>query len=82
MLTWDPPLLELQNGVITGYMIQLNVTETGDVLYYTSPTTAVTITTNAFRTYTCVVSAQTAIGFGPYGSQITFLTPEDGQKDY
>ena len=78
MLTWDPPLVELQNGVIIGYMIQLSVAETGAVSQVTSPTTSVNITTNAFRTYTCVVSAQTAVGFGPYGSQTTFLTPEDG----
>ena len=82
-LTWGPPPSEGQNGVITGYVIQVTVLETNEMfLLYTSNTYLEVNTLRPFRTYFCVIAAQTVIGDGPFGIQFVLKTPEDGMSNY
>ena len=77
--SWEPPLSENQNGVITGYI--LNVTslvmgETEELFtestgYYLGPV-------SPYTSYIAAVAAQTDAGRGPFSASISVQTLEDG----
>ena len=78
-LTWSPPPFEQQNGVITGYVI--NVTVLGSNISFTlySNTSSYFVNTlKPFRTYICIIAAQTSIGMGPFGQLFILRTPQAG----
>ena len=78
-LTWEPPPLDGQNGVIIGYVIQVNILETNQTLYLYSNNTYLQVNTvRPYRTYVCIIAAITNVGTGPYGTQFILETPEDG----
>ena len=79
-ISWNPPAPENQNGVITGYVINLTLTVgTGDVSQYSSSSDNITIgTLHPFTAYAFTVAAQTSVGTGPYTISSTVMTPEDG----
>ena len=80
ILTWDPPPLDQQNGVITGYVIDVIVLETNDTfLLYTNKTYLVVDVLRPFRTYVCIIAAQTAVGTGTFGPKFVLSTPQDGR---
>ena len=79
-LTWDSLPTSEQNGVIIGYIINVTVIETGEKLQLVSTSTTLTVTTlRPFRTYICIITAQTAIGIGPFSGEFTLMTPQDGK---
>ena len=79
ILTWEPPSFDQQNGVITGYIISVSVLETNETFLLYSNTTYLIVTVlKPFRTYMCIIAAQTGVGTGPFGSQFVLNTPEDG----
>ncbi len=82
LLTWNPPPLDQQNGIILYYIINVTVEETGATFLLNSTDTYLTISTlQPYRNYTCVIAAATSLGIGPF-SEIIFnlITPEDGKK--
>ena len=82
-LSWDPPLHELQNGVITGY--QLSCIEEGSAIpvpftnkTLNSSNTFYTITDiTPFQLFNCSISAIDSGGIGP-SEVCVFMTAEDG----
>ena len=79
-LVWDPPPLDQQNGIILGYVINVTIVETSKiVLLYSNTTFLVVNTLRPFRTYICVIAAQTTTGTGPFGIEFVLSTPEDGK---
>ena len=81
ILTWEPPAFDQQNGVITGYIISVSVLETNETFLLYSNTTYLIVTSlKPFRTYVCIIAAQTGVGTGPFGTQFVLNTPEDGMK--
>ena len=80
-LTWQPPPFDQQNGVILSYVINATIVETGDSFLLFSNSTTLTVTNlKPFRTYICIIAAQTSVGTGPYGDQFILYTPEDGEE--
>ena len=81
ILTWKPPPFDQQNGIITGYIISVSVLETNETFLLYSNTTYLIVTAlRPFRTYICIIAAQTGVGTGPFGTQFVLNTPEDGMK--
>ena len=81
VLTWQPPPFDEQNGMILSYVINVTIVETGGNFLLFSNSTTLTVTTlKPFRTYICIIAAQTSVGTGPYGTQFILYTPEDGKE--
>ena len=79
-VTWNPPTVDQQNGVIIRYIINVTVVETGQMFQLTSTTTTLNINTlSPYRTYICTIAAMTSVGIGPFSTQFTFATPQDGK---
>ena len=79
-ITWDPPPVENQNGIITGYFIDVEAIETGETFQLFSESNTLHVDTlRPFTTYVCIIAAQTSIGIGPYSTSVTVITPEDGE---
>ena len=78
-IAWDPPASEEQNGIITGYIVNITGVETGEQLQLTAQSQSVNVTgLTPYTTYLCIVAASTAIGPGPFSIQIIIQTPEAG----
>lgn len=81
VISWDPPPTSEQNGVITGYTINVTAVETGEMFQLFSEETSLNVDTLVpFTTYFCVIAASTSIGTGPFSTVFTLRTPEDGIK--
>ena len=79
-LTWGLPLLEDQNGVITGYVVLVTQANSGQSYQVNSNTTNLNLTSltpNSLHTF--AVAAQTRRGRGPYSNSITLHTSTDGK---
>jgi len=79
-ISWDPPLPEIQNGVIVAYAINLTtVGGSGNISEYSSDRNNITVVLlNPFTTYVYTVAAQTSVGTGPFTNSFTVMTLEDG----
>ena len=78
MLAWDPPLLEVRNGIIQQYMIRVTELETGRVWNLSTPAMSITITSlHPYYTYNCTVAAVTS-GTGPFSPPFVIQLPEAG----
>ena len=65
MLTWSPPQLADQNGVIVNYQVTCRLKD--DVVYQATVSNTRVIVTELepFTNYSCSVSASTVVGSGP-----------------
>lgn len=82
ILSWNPPLVEEQNGIITGYVVNVTLLLTGETfLLFSNTTTLLVDILKPFRTYVCIIAAQTSVGTGPFGTQITLQTLQDGKTN-
>ena len=80
-LTWDPPLFEEQNGVITGYTINVMLNETEESFELLSDTESITADLfRPFSNYIFKIAGQTAVGVGTFSYPITVMTLEDGRR--
>ena len=80
-IAWDPPASEEQNGIVISYIVNITGVETGERLQLISQSQSVNVTgLTPYTTYLCIVAASTAIGPGPFSTQITIRTPEAGIK--
>lgn len=80
-INWQPVPLPNQNGVITGYVINITSLDTGvsQQLFSTVNTLQVS-NLSPFTVYSCIVAARTAIGLGPFTRIVNVQTLEDGNK--
>ena len=94
-LSWDPPLLEQQNGQLIRYHIFIKESQ---LVYVNNRTFAVPgddrnmtfdITESRIQlinnllpnhNYTVRIAAATNAGIGPFSTAITVTTPEDGES--
>ena len=82
-ISWNPPAAENQNGVITGYMINLTRVGSEGISQYSSSSDNITVgSLHPFTTYAYTVAAQTSVGTGPHTTSSTVMTPEDGIIKY
>ena len=82
-LTWEPPLFEDQNGVITGYTIRVMLNETEESFELLSDSESITADLfRPFSNYIFKIAGQTAVGVGTFSDPITIMTPEDGRRTF
>ena len=80
-ITWEPPQLTEQNGIIILYTINVTIAGSGEMFQLTSTTTSLTVSTlRPFTTYFCIIAASTSVGIGPFSMVVTLQTPEDGMS--
>lgn len=80
-LAWMAPPLERQNGLITGYSINVTNSDTGASMLLSSSGNSITVAElSPYTSYLCSVAAQTIVGLGPYTSSISVTTGEDGKN--
>ena len=83
MVTWGEVLPIDQNGIITIYEVQyepMQFMESLSTLVTNTTDMAVTLTNlQEYVEYNISVRAYTAIGFGPFSTEITERTFEDGK---
>ena len=79
LVSWDPPPLLTQNGLILFYTLILTHNVSGQEEVYTSPNTSLILSSlSPYTWYQCTVTANTAIGAGPFFDPVTIQTPQDG----
>ena len=79
ILSWQPPLIQNQNGDITGYILNVTVLETGESEEVLTESTSYTLDPAMPNTlYTAAVAAQTSAGRGPFSATVSVHTLEDG----
>ena len=81
ILTWDPPLLQNRNGIITDYVINITALDTGEISQSITSDRNLTLSSlTPFGTYAFIIAARTSIGAGPFSTDITIQTLEDGKR--
>ena len=80
MLSWNPPDLEDRNGIIIGYVININ-SQRNETLQYTSNTTTLTLSSlSPYTSYYCTVAARTSVGTGTFTTVLTLQTSPEGKN--
>ena len=80
LLTWQPPVDEHKNGIITGYVINITEMETKIQLQLVTEQTSIIVDSlHPFYTYGCIVAAETFIGMGPFTVEVVVEMPEAGK---
>ena len=77
--SWQLPLSEDQNGVITGYTLNVTSLETGESKQiFTKSTVYALYSVSPYTLYTAAIAAQTNAGIGPFSAVTPVLTLEAG----
>ena len=77
---WTLPKLASRNGEIVSYTINVSVVESEEMFQYITNTTELELLAlRPYHTYVFTVAASTIIGEGPFSSNVTIQTPEDGK---
>ena len=82
-LSWVPPPLSSQNGIITEYVVNVSVMDTGEQFQrrVVGPASSLTLPSlHPDYTYTYIVAASTAVGTGPFSISSSIRMPEDGKS--
>ena len=80
LITWSPPSVADQNGVITAYQINLTEVDTGTILNMALTSISLTATSlHPYYTYNVVVAAVT-VAVGPYSIPAQITTLEDSKS--
>ena len=78
VLSWSPPPISQQNGIIREYRVNITEIQTGISIILNSTSTSVSVLSlHPYYTYECTVSAYT-VGGGPYSDVFSVITSEDG----
>ena len=78
-LSWSPPDVQSQNGIITGYLINVTAIGTRETFQVSSATTNLVIQSlRPFTMYICVIAAETSAGTGPFTISLSVQTSESG----
>ena len=82
LLMWELPHPQHQNGIITGFIINITALETGATIHTSTTYKNVTLRSlRPFTTYSCIVAARTSVGLGPFSITVTVQTLEDGMNN-
>jgi len=76
-LSWEPPSPGEQNGVISGYIVNITSTNGDGFEYFSISNQPVVYSLNPHRTYLLTVAAVTAAGIGPSSPAVAATTLED-----
>lgn len=83
-VSWDPPLPDMQNGLIVDYILRITGLNTDEDYEVHSgdnaPNTLMAQGLHPFYTYLFSIAAVT-IGNGPFSAAVTFQMPQDGKID-
>ena len=80
VLSWTPPPISQQNGIITKYTVNITEIEISSLTVLTSTNTSLLVLSlHPYYTYDCAVSAYT-VDNGPYSEMLTITTSEDGMS--
>ena len=80
-LTWQPLAQQYHNGILTHFRLQFENRRTGRYSYNNVHNRTLRYTASSMSPYTlyeCSVAAATVNGTGPYSSEISLRTSEDG----
>ena len=81
-MTWSPPALEHQNGLIHTYLVNVTELKTGVLKSYSTNNNWLFVTgLHPHYNYLFVFAAVT-VGIGPTGSNTIITTEEDGTNVY
>ena len=72
-LSWKPPLIEYQNGIIQGYYVELTSTNSAASQYTTSDQYLLIDSLQLYTSYIYRVAAYTIIGKGPLSEPLTIV---------
>ena len=79
-ISWEEPLTEERNGIITNYVINMTIVETGEQSQFTPTEHSIELNRlHPFYTYTFIMAAETVNGTGPYSTAFTIQLPPDGE---
>ena len=78
---WNPPDLDLQNGLIKYYNVSLTEQQTGNILWFTENTTQITVAGLHPYYYYAVQVAAVTIGVGPFSDAVTIQLLESGNSN-
>lgn len=80
-ITWLPPVLAEQNGVIRSYILNISITEIGSSQVLMSDQPQLMLENlHPFYTYSFLIAAVT-ISPGPYSEILTIQMPQAGELD-
>ena len=79
-LSWAPPPTQDQNGIITGYTLQVFSSQLGLLRETNVSSNGSTVDSlHPYTTYLFRVAAMTVVGRGPYSDYLTVTTQQDGR---
>jgi receptor-type tyrosine-protein phosphatase Q len=79
ILSWEPPVQELRNGIIQQYTVMIIEQETGRVISRSIRDTRLNVTSlHPYYTYNCTIAAATFAGTGPFSPAVVIQLPETG----
>ena len=76
-LSWQPPSLEDQNGIIIMYTV--NVSSITAMSFKSTDTELVVGNLNAFTQYNFTIAAETSVGSGPFSDPVQRMTLEGSE---
>lgn len=80
-IMWNPPVRQHRNGIITGYVINMTILATREVLQFLTFDSNYTVNfLQPFTVYNLIVAATTSAGIGPFSTVLTIQTLEDGKS--
>lgn len=79
-VSWFPPSLELQNGIITSYLIRVNELDTNTVTEFSSNNTWLHLSALHPHYNYHITFAAVTVATGPFGSLTTIKMPPDSKK--
>ncbi len=80
-ITWKPPELLRQNGLITSYVLHTN-SSAEKAIYSSTKQATIIVGLFPYTTYYVSVSAANSVGEGPFAEPVIITTLEDGNFLY
>lgn len=83
LVSWDPPPVQSQNGIITEYVVRISAQETAEQFQHTTTGSMSSLSIGVLHpdyTYSYTVAAGTGIGRGPFSIFHSIKMPEDGKQ--
>ena len=81
-LIWDLPVPSERNGIIIGYTISVTSLSSPleePRLFFTAVEFLIVDFLNPHTEYVCMIAANTAIGTGPFSTELNVWTEQDGK---
>ena len=81
LLTWEPPVRDGHNGIITSYYIHILEVPTSRTFTFERPshTDLLIGSLHPYYDYQCSVAANTSVGRGPFTAPFIIRTDQDGK---